>query len=312
MIDTFMALWNRSYHQGKRALFTFFAFLLICISISLLVVTAGHFWSRGERSSVGQIEVVPTTDGAVTIITATPTTTIIQNCLPSPTQTVSEVVTSSNLHTPVAGQGKQPAPAPTPAPQHGPLPTPTPVATQTPGSTPTVVATQPPTVTPTPTVVSPTSTPTVVPTTPTPAPLPSPTPTITPLPQPTPTLTATVAPTSTVMGTTTTATPTLTPSPDPTPTLVEVSPTSSATVDGTATVQIGPQSAFSGGGGGTPNTVQETPTASSGWVTSCGSDALISSGLMSEGAILLDYLLLLVAVVLLGTLLFYVLMCVLA
>jgi hypothetical protein len=224
MIDTFMALWNRNHHQGKRALFTFCAFLLICISISLLVVTAGHFWSRGGRPSVGQTDVIPTTDGAVTIITVTPTTTIIQNCLPSPTQTVSEVVTSSNLHTPVTGQGKHPAPASTPAPQHGPLPTSTLVATQPPSPTPTVVPTQLPTVTPTPTVVSPTSTPTVVPPTPTPAPLPSSTPTITPLPLPTPTLTVTVVPTSTVMGTTTAVTPTLTPSPDPTPTLVAVSP----------------------------------------------------------------------------------------
>src|ERR1700693_4513198 len=42
MIDTLMAIWNRGY--SGRGILVSLAFLLICISISLLLITVGNPW----------------------------------------------------------------------------------------------------------------------------------------------------------------------------------------------------------------------------------------------------------------------------
>lgn len=48
MIDTLMVLWNR----GNRGILTLLAFLLICISISLLLVTVA--WHERERGGAAE------------------------------------------------------------------------------------------------------------------------------------------------------------------------------------------------------------------------------------------------------------------
>ncbi len=48
MIDTLMVLWNR----GNRGILTLLAFLLICISVSLLLVTVA--WHERERGGAAE------------------------------------------------------------------------------------------------------------------------------------------------------------------------------------------------------------------------------------------------------------------
>ena len=209
MIDTLMAVWNKGY--GGRSIIVFFAFFLICISISLLLVTTSLPWGALFPQSGPPNDSGTTLDGANLTATAhalrpsptaakSPTAIAKKNpCTVTPVVSKTPVVrgtqrasgggqngaTGGSTSTANTSGGSQPTPTKTTV-----LPTPRPTITPSPrpGTTPTVVATN----TPTP-VVTPTDTPTPVP------------------PEtPTPTLgiTPTVAPTSTP-GETPTAVPTL-------------------------------------------------------------------------------------------------------
>src|SRR5436853_12143 len=90
MIDTLMALWNRGY--GGRGILVTIAFSLICISISLLLVSAGSSWfssggrglpakhisiiSAGDLTATAQSNNIrPVADNTVTIYAPTPRVT---------------------------------------------------------------------------------------------------------------------------------------------------------------------------------------------------------------------------------------------
>jgi hypothetical protein len=217
MIDTLMALWNRGY--SGRGIMVSTAFALICISISLLLVTVGGSWAAlfAQKPSYPR-SIVATPD-----LTATAQTSGVQPVAdntvtfqaPTSTPQPCATLTPHNGKTPIAyvsvtaNHGgvypRKPTVTPTrPHPTPSPIrPTPTPTIA-IPTTTSTVVvpptATSTPLITPTP---SSTSTPVVTPTA-TPTPIITPTPTNTPTPVVTPTAGAT--PTITV-GTTPTGSP---------------------------------------------------------------------------------------------------------
>ena len=230
MIDTLMAIWNRGY--GGRGILVSLAFLLICISISLLLVTVGNSWSAlwhhngppvaqgntissAALTATAQSQLKVSTTGATPLIyppTVAPTT---NPCL----LTSTAGKTSRSAIPPTVHQGSGgyfASPTPTSRPRPTPTATPRPRPTATPLPTPTVTptATATATSTPTPTVTA-TSTPTVTPTptiTPTGTATSTPTPTVTPTSIPTATSTVSVTSTSTThfRGGTPIATPTTT------------------------------------------------------------------------------------------------------
>jgi len=209
MIDTLMALWNRGY--SGRGIMVSMAFALICISISLLLVTVGSSWASlfaqrptYPRSIVGTADLTataqaggiqPVADNTVTFqapptATAQPCATLTSHSGKTPTTYVSVTAYHGG------GYPRKPTVTPT-RPTPTPIrPTPTPVrATPTPTEvkatvTPTAVVTITPTATPTP-VITPTPT-----NTPTPVVTPTDTPTITPTVGVTPTITVGTTPTS--------------------------------------------------------------------------------------------------------------------
>src|SRR5712691_426286 len=76
MIDTVMVLWNRGYNS--RALLALLAFLVICISISLLLVTAnGVWWHSLPQQGSGRQQGV--------VVVASPTT------MTTPTMSATEI-----------------------------------------------------------------------------------------------------------------------------------------------------------------------------------------------------------------------------
>ncbi len=216
MIDTLMALWNRGY--GGRGILVTIAFSLICISISLLLVSAGSSWfssggrglpakhiniiSAGDLTATAQSNNIrPVADNTVTIYS--PTATVTANPCPTTfvvSKTRSVQVKATRYRGSSGGSGYH---RPTPTPPHSrttPTPvkaTPTPIPRRTP--TPTVTATKTPTPTPT---VRPTETPTpTVTPTKTPTPRPTERPTETPTPRASVTATIPIGPTVIVTGT---------------------------------------------------------------------------------------------------------------
>src|SRR6266699_4854195 len=194
MIDTLMALWNRGY--GGRGILVTIAFSLICISISLLLVSAGSSWfssgkrvlpakdisiiSAGDLTATAQSNNIrPVADNTVTIYS--PTATVTANPCSTTTFIESKTPLVQANATRYRGSGHY---IPTPTPPHSrttPTPvkaTPTPIPRRTP--TPTVTATKTPPPTP---PVRPTETPTP---TVTPTKTPTPTPTVRPTETPTP------------------------------------------------------------------------------------------------------------------------------
>src|SRR5579863_10527917 len=135
MIDTLMALWNRGY--GGKGVMVSIAFLVICISISLLLATVGGAWfmhagvPNNQRSIVGAASLTATSQGSgvrpladdtVTVLapTATPTT---PPCTNTPNHTSPTSQRNVSRPSPTAGRLKL-----TPTPTHiYPTPTPTPV-----------------------------------------------------------------------------------------------------------------------------------------------------------------------------------------
>src|SRR5947208_3507440 len=269
MIDTLMALWNRGY--GGRGILVTIAFSLICISISLLLVSAGSSWfssgrlpgkhisiiSAGDLTATAQSSNIrPVADNTATIYSPTPTVTA-NPC--STTFVVSKTrsvqVNATRYRGSSGGNGyRRPTPTPphsrtTPTPVKA-TPTPTPRRTPTPGVTPTPIET--PTKTPTPT----------------------PTPTVRPTENPTPTVTATKTPTPTVR-------PTKTPTPS-------VTPSVTATISTSPTVIVTGTIPSHLSGGGTPIT---TGTMASGQnrntgSTDCSHNKLGDSvGLNADGSV---------------------------
>src|SRR6266568_3995757 len=212
MIDTLMALWNRGY--GGRGILVTIAFSLICISISLLLVSAGSSWfssggrglpakhiniiSAGDLTATAQSNNIrPVADNTVTIYS--PTATVTANPCPT-TFVVSKTPLVQANATRYRGSGyHRPTPTPphsrtTPTPVKA-TPTPTPGRTPTPGVTPTETPTKTPTPTPT---VRPTETPTPT-VTATKTLTPTVRPTKTPTPRVTPSVTATISTSPTVI-----------------------------------------------------------------------------------------------------------------
>lgn len=215
MIDTLMALWNRGY--GGRGVIVAIAFFVICISISLLLITVQGPWAAqvkrpqgmlSQRGPTGGASMTPTrpvsgiqpvADNTVTIYA--PTTTAMAQATSTATSCVTAQATGQTPTRPIS----TPSPVidhPTPIPTR-PRPTPTPTHTPQPTATPSPTMIPTPTSTPSPTP-SPTATPSPTPTnTPTPSPTatitPSPTPTVTPLPTASATVTAVSSPTSPII-----------------------------------------------------------------------------------------------------------------
>src|SRR5438477_1150572 len=262
MIDTLMALWNRGY--GGRGILVTIAFSLICISISLLLVSAGSSWfsSGGRRLPAKHISIIsagdltataqsnnirPVADNTVTIYS--PTATVPANPCSTTTFVESKTPLVQANATRYRGSGHN---RPTPTPPHS-RTTPTPVK-----ATPTVR----PTDTPTPTATA-TTTPTETPTK---------------TPPPTPTAKATETPTSTETATTT---PTETPTPSVTPSVTATTSTSPTVI---VTGTIPPHLS----GGGTPittGTVASGQNRTSGG-TDCSHNQLVDSvGLNADGSV---------------------------
>ena len=168
MIDTLMALWNRGY--GGRGILVTIAFSLICISISLLLVSAGSSWfsSGGRRLPAKHISIIsagdltataqsnnirPVADNTVTIYS--PTATVPANPCSTTTFVESKTPLVQANATRYRGSGHY---RPTPTPPHSrttPTPvkaTPTPTVRPTETPTPTETATTTSTETPTPRV----------------------------------------------------------------------------------------------------------------------------------------------------------------
>ncbi len=230
MIDTLMALWNRGY--AGRSTGIFFAFILICISISLLLAMTGVSWlfklphegpPDNQRTFVNAASLTTTAPVTPAGSTATATGTTSRPCSLTPviSKTATRQVRTKNgsnfprRSTETPGPGSVPGVTPTVKVTSTPRPRPTITQTATPGPTSTV--TPPPTVTATTTItatatVSPTATPpptvtaTVTATaTTTPSPTSTPLPTSTgitgepPVATNTPVITSTPSPTSRVM-----------------------------------------------------------------------------------------------------------------
>src|SRR6266702_7383777 len=204
MIDTLMALWNRGY--GGRGILVTIAFSLICISISLLLVSAGSSWfssggrglpakhisiiSAGDLTATAQSNNIrPVADNTVTIYS--PTATVTANPCPTTFVVSKTPLVQANATRYRARDHYRPTTTPPPS-RTTPTPvkaTPTPLPRRTP--TPTVTATKTPTPTPT---VRPTETPT-------PTPTPTERPTETPTPRASVTATIPIGPTVIVTGT---------------------------------------------------------------------------------------------------------------
>ena len=321
MIETLMALWN--WGVSGRLMVMVITFFCICISISLLFVTAGSVWGSlfahgregGEKARVVNAALITATaPGAVSISPVAVTPTITPDpCLASPTGTNGHTprvsgteksrgtsvtpyrtsATSTPIHrhkTPTPGVTATPKPKPTPSPT---LPAVTPTATATPGVTPTLTLTGTPAITPTtiPTVV-------VTPTgTTTPGATPTPTPTGTAMPGITPS--PGILPTDT---STPNATPTalVTPTVFTTPTVT--APVSSPTAMTSATAGSSDAHASDGGSvmSGTPSIAQSGQSGEG----SCYSDNLAASGVGAVQSMLQNFLWLILASSLVGTALF--------
>lgn len=263
MIDILMALWNRGH--GGRNLGVFFAFALICISISLLLATTGTWWFKlmhggppDNQQTVLDAASLTATARALPAGTTATVPATANPCSPTPGKTATarnkgkgpvpprSTTTSgpSGLPrvTPTVKATSTPPPKPTatPPPQPTATRTPTPTPASTPSPTPTVTATvTPPTVTPTPTATV-TATPTVTVTT-TPAGTPI-LPTVTPFPTLTPTGTPGVP-----LPTVTPTAPTLT----PTPTLAGGNPPATVGINANGQHPLVPGASTANGGNGT-------------------------------------------------------------
>ena len=176
MIDTLMALWNRGY--GGRGILVIIAFSLICISISLLLVSAGSSWfsSGGRRLPGKHISIIsagdltataqsnnirPVADNTATIyspsptVTANPcsTTTFVESKTPLVQANATRYRGSGHYRPTPTPPDSRTTPTPvkaTPTVRPTETPTPTETATETPTSTETATTT--PTETPTPRV----------------------------------------------------------------------------------------------------------------------------------------------------------------
>lgn len=237
MINTFMAVWNQQ--RRRRGMILFLTFLVICISVSLLLVTLGDpVWlyllkAAKPPSQVDGAHIVNTPVNNVTAVPTSPitptATATAQGCNSTPTSTIRATPAKiKNRVTPRAtraGTGSQgsrlwtppvthkystptptrrPTPRPTSIPTAFPM-TPTPVVAPTSASSPTVTPTtivtptQEPTSTPAP-VVTPTAVTTPIGTA---TPALSPTATATPIPSSTPIVTVVPSSTPTIPSTTT-------------------------------------------------------------------------------------------------------------
>lgn len=226
MIDTFMAVWNQQ--QKRRGLTLFTVFLVMCISVSLLLVIGGNLFgphhpgSRGGPHRVGGVQATVTAPSTTVGVTATvgipptasPTT---QNCSIVATNTA--YASTTNKTNVYANSGQQGPATATATPQSAKRP----VTTVTPTVQPVSKATPRPTARATP-PITPAITPTVL--VPTVGVTPTTIATATATTDPGPTNTPTPTPTATG-----TATPIV--APNATPTAVAV--TSTATVSTTAT-----------------------------------------------------------------------------
>ena len=298
MIDTLMAVWNRGY--GGRGIMVTIAFFLICISISLLLVTVGNSWFSSRSLPVKQRSIInaadltatvqannikPVADDTVTI--SAPTATVTANPCYATGETPTLQVNATRPSGGGSSSGSRGRSNPTSPPTH-PRPTPTPVrVTPTP-----VKATPTPTPRPTPTLTA-TATNT-------------PTPTVTPTETPTPTATATNTPTPTV-------TPTETPTPGETPT---ETPTPGVTPSATVTVSISPTArgtatSSSQLAGGTPITTSTIASGQGGGApgTDCLHNKVVDSVSLNAGgsvvATIERYLWMILGGSTLGTLCFY-------
>ncbi len=220
MIGTLMALWNRGVHG--RLVVIGITFCCICISISLLFVTAGSVWGSllthghpGNKVahvvSSTMITATAPTAGSTPAIVATPT------MAPTPCVASATVNSASSTRSDATAGGEQTGiptrKAATPPAHRRKKPTPTPGITPTPKPRPSPTSPAP---TPT-TFPSPTLTSTV-----------EATPTVTTVPTLTPTVTSTVASTPT-------SAPTSTSTPGNTPTAT----TATVTITPTVTVPAG-------------------------------------------------------------------------
>ncbi|HLX55692.1 MAG TPA: hypothetical protein VKR83_01575 [Ktedonobacteraceae bacterium] len=299
MIETLMALWNRGL--GGRLLVITISFCCICISISLLFVTAGNAWGSlftrgragGEATRVVMVTSILVTTTAPASTSTSPlatTPTIMPNpCIASATgvsvlstqisATKSNERSSSPRHRTTASPAqrhKTPTPGVTVIALKSPSPT-------FPVEMPTATATQTTITTPMPTTV-PTLTPTIVAT-----PTATPTSTTTPGATPTGTTTPGIMPTVTV---TDTITPTLTaPAGSPTATT-----TATATASGTGAAHT------SGGSSIVSGTSSNADTDQAG--RNCFSDSLAQSGAGAMLSLLRNLLWIILVSSLLGTGLF--------
>jgi hypothetical protein len=237
MLDTLMALWNRGY--GGRGILVSIAFFIICISISLLLVTVEGSWlswlhqpqrpdaaraisgtaspTATATSQTSGIQPVPSDTVTIYSPTVTPTAAtgpcIVQHYVAHNTPTA--LVSTINHKSDNGNDPGKPTTTPVPVKQVTPTAgvTPTTVSSPSPSPSPTVS----PTVSPSPTVTVTVTTPPGSTTTPTP------TSTGTPITDQTPEPTVTTTP-----GATPSATATSTQTPGTTPTAA-TSPTATAT-----------------------------------------------------------------------------------
>jgi hypothetical protein len=319
MIETLMALWNRGVRG--RLMVMMVTFFCICISISLLFVTAGSVWGslfahgRGggggeETRVVNAALITATAPGAVSTSPVAVTPTITPDpCLASPTGangltphvrgteksggTSVPIYRTTATPTPIQ-RHKPPTPGVTATPKPKPTPSPTfsavtPTATATPRVTPTLTLTGTPAITPTtlPTVVvKPTDT-----TTPGATPTGTALPGITPSPGILPTDTSTPNATPTAL---------VTPTVFTTPTVTM--PVSSPTAVKSATAGSNDTRASDGGSvmSGTPSIAQSGQSGEG----SCYSDNLAASGVGAVLSMLQNFLWLILASSLVGTALF--------
>ncbi len=263
MIDILMALWNRG--QRGRGIMVLLAFLLICISISLLLVTVGglSLFAQGkQRSSTSAVNLTATdqvNNGDPTVgdtpRSMMPTSTSTVNpCMDTPTRGITPTrQASATFQTGGSHPGK-----PTAIPTHPrPMPTPTVKVTPTIKPTPPFIPTATPSPTPSPMV---TATPSP---TPSPSPTDTPTPGVTPTDTPTPGATPTDTPTPGVMGTPTTIP----------PSSVTATANNSPTPGTTSTTG----SSFQGGNAITPGTQGNDGQNNSVGNTNCLGDSLEKS-----------------------------------